>query len=153
MRMPENGRMCTGLTALGVWAEEMQQEQYFPVGNDQVLMDRYISTTISMTQLRDHDSAAPFLRQVAAEEPNLAPELDQAIACFSESSRLREQLNDLIADDFSVQAIKAIGDPDRRRAFASIILKIRAKEEEATPVLERLLAASGLEAVMRGPAL
>jgi hypothetical protein len=139
MRLPENGRMSTGLAALGLWAEEMQQARYFPAGDDQVLGSRYVSTAINMTMLRDHDSAAPFLRQVAAEAPDLAAGLAPAIACFDKATQLRQQLNGIIADDFSAEAMQAIADPGRRRSYAAGILDIQAKEGEALAALEQLL--------------
>ena len=143
MRTPRMGHKYTGLEALRVWAEEMSQEKYFPEGNDQVLGHRYVSAAINMTMLHDHRSAAPFLRQVVEEQPDSAPELSPAVACYTEVYRLRDSLDGLIKDDFSEKAMKGIADPDIRRAYADIVLQIRDQEEEAVAHIERVLERLG----------
>ena len=139
MRTPEMGHKCTGLAALRVWAEEMTQEKYFPAGDEQVLGLRYVSTTINITMLRDHCSAEPFLRQVSKDLPDFLPEVSLAADYYGEVKRFRDRMGDLISDNFSEKAMKAIGDPDIRRSFADLILQIRDKEEEAVTHIERLL--------------
>ena len=143
MRMPKLGQKYTGLAALKVWAEEMTEAKYFPEGNGQVLGHRYVSTAINMTMLHDHRSAGPFLRQVVNEEPDLAPGLCQAEACYAQVYRLRDRLDGLIKDDFSEAAMKGIADPDIRRAYADIVLQIRDKEEEAIASIEHVLEQFG----------
>ncbi len=134
---------ATGLEGLRVWAEEMTQAQYFPAGDEQVLGLRYVSAAINMTMLRDHLSAAPFLSQAAEEEPDLAPGLAPAIACYTEVSRLRERLDNLMSDNFAPAAMRAIADPTIRRAYADILLQIRDQEAEAASHLTQLLASLG----------
>jgi hypothetical protein len=144
MRTPRKGpRHVTGLEGLSVWAEEMTQERYFPVGDDQALGMRYVSAAINMTMLRDHLSAAPFLRQAAQDEPDLAPGLAPAIACYTEVYALRDRLDVLMSDNFSPNAMKAIADPEVRRAYADVVLQIRDKEAEAIVHIAGLLAALG----------
>jgi hypothetical protein len=41
LRIPEIGNKHTGLAGLRTWAEEMTQEKYFPVGDEQLLGQRY----------------------------------------------------------------------------------------------------------------
>ncbi len=89
--------------------------------------------------LRDHGSAEPFLRQMAEEMPDFLSEASLAADCYGEVKRLRDQMGDLIGDNFSEKAMKAIGDPAIRRSFAELILQIRDKEEEAVTHLECLL--------------
>jgi hypothetical protein len=139
MRTPEMDHKCTGLAALRVWAEEMTEEKYFPAGDEETLGWRYVSTTINFTMLRDHGSAEMFLRQVAEDLPDFLPEISLAADCYGEVKRLRDKMGDLISDNFSEKAMKAIGDPDTRRSFADLILQIRDKEEEAVTHLEHLL--------------
>jgi hypothetical protein len=143
MRTPEKAGKCTGLAALQVWAEEMTQEKYFPPGNEALFDLRYLSVTINITMLHDHRSAGPFLRQVAEQEPDLAPGLSAALACYAEVYRLRDLLDDLIKDDFSEKAILAIREADQRRAFAEIVLQIRDREAEAAARIESTLAQAG----------
>ncbi len=135
MRTPRMGAKRTGLAGLGAWAEEMTQDRIFPSGDEEALGMRYISTTINITMLKDHGSAEPFLRQVAAELPEVAAVADR----YREVNQLRESMDELIRDDFSPGAMAAIADPRTRRAFADRIRQIRDKEEEAVAHVEHLL--------------
>jgi hypothetical protein len=143
MRTPRMGSKRTGFEGLSVWAEEMTQEQYFPAGDEQVLGQRYVSTTINITMLRDHCSAEPFLRQAAEEVLDFQPELWLAADCYRDVKHCREEMDDLISDNFSAKAMQAIADPEIRRAFAGKILQIRDVEEEAIGHLEHLLERCG----------
>jgi hypothetical protein len=143
MRTPNMGHKCSGLAALQVWADEMTQDKNFPAGDERTLGGRYLSTTINITMLRDHCSAEPFLRWVAQNVLEFLPEVALAADCFAEVKQLREGMDDLISDNFSEKAIRAIGDPELRRAFANILLQIRAKEDEAAGHMQRLLQRCG----------
>ena len=143
MRTPRMGSKCTGLAGLSLWADEMTQEQYFPAGDEQLLGERYVSTAINITMLRDHCSAEPFLRQAAEEVLDFQPELMLAAGCYHEMKLCREQMDDLIDDKFTAKAMQAIAVPEIRRAFARKILQIRDIEEEAIGHLEHLLERCG----------
>jgi hypothetical protein len=143
VRTPRMGPRYTGLKALRAWAEEMTQQQYFPQGDEGVLGQRYVSTAINITMLRDHSSAEPFLRQAANEATELLPEALSAADCYAEAMHLRAGMDDLISDNFSEKAMKAISDPQTRRAFAAILLQIRDKEAEAAAHIERLIERCG----------
>lgn len=92
-----------------------------------------------ITMLRDHCSAEPFLRQASDEIAEFRPELSLAAGCYSEMKGIRNKMDGLIDDSFSKKSMEAISDPDIRRSFASTILQIRDKEEEAVSHIERLL--------------
>lgn len=139
MRMPKMGNKITGLDGLRLWAEEMTQERYFPPEDNDVLGQRYVSAAINMTMLRDHCLAKPFLQQVIDEVPDFQPELSQAIDCYNQVIQLRNSMDLLIADNFAEAAMKAIADPEIRRAYADQILKIRDAEEQAAQRIEHLL--------------
>ena len=95
-----NVAKATGLEGLRVWAEEMTQEKYFPAGDDAVLGQRYVSAAINMTMLRDHCLAEPFLRRAARMCLIFNPSCPgQRIV--TPKSRLRDGMDDLIADNFS----------------------------------------------------
>jgi hypothetical protein len=143
MRTPSMRYKCTGLEALRVWAEEMTQEEYFPKGDEEVLGQRYVSAAVNMTMLRDHCSAEPFLRQAAADVPDFQPDLSLAADCYSQVVRLRSSMDDLIHDNFSERAMKAIADPGVRRAYADTILQIRDREQQAVAHMERLIERCG----------
>jgi len=143
MRMPGMGHKATGLGGLQVWAEEMSQAKYFPAGDDTVIGQRYVSAAINMTMLRDHCQAEPFLRQAGEDVPDFHPELSRATECYSEVMRLRDGMDDLIADNFSKQAMKAITDPEIRRVYADTILRIRDAEEGAAIQIEHILKRCG----------
>jgi len=139
MRLPNLDHRVTGLAGLQVWAQEMTDEKYFPPGDEETLGQRYVSTAINMTMLRDHCLAEPFLRRAAVAVPEFAPELSRAVEQYGEVSRIRYGMDDLIGDNFSEQAMKAIAVPEIRREYAEAILCIRDAEEQAVEQLERLL--------------
>jgi hypothetical protein len=143
MLTPGMGHQCTGLEALRVWAEEMNQEKYFPQGDMQTLGLRYLSTAINITMLRDHYAAEPFLRKAGEDAPEFLPEAALAADCYRDMKQIRDSMDDLINDNFSEKAIAAIADAGIRQAFASKILEIRGKEEEAAGHIERLLERCG----------
>ena len=139
MRLPGMGRKVTGLDGLKTWAEEMTQERYFPVGDDAILGQRYVSAAINMTMLRDHCLAEPFLHLAAEEVPEFLPELSRAAECYGEMKRLRDSMDALIADNFSPASMKAIAIPEIRHTYADTILHIRDVEEEAITHIEHLI--------------
>ncbi len=139
MRMPSLNHRVTGLAGLQVWAQEMGKEQYFPPGDEETLGQRYVSAAINMTMLRDHCLAEPFLRRAAGAAPEFAPELSRAVEYYQEVSRIRRGMDDLIGDNFSESAMKAIAVPEIRREYAESILRIRDAEEQAVQQLERLI--------------
>jgi hypothetical protein len=143
MRLPGMGRKVTGLDGLQAWAEEMTQAKYFPAGDNAVIGQRYVSAAINMTMLRDHCLAESFLHQAAEDVPDFQPELSRAAESYGEVRRLRDGMDDLIADNFSEQAMKAIADPEVRRAYADAILRIRDAEEGAVIQIEHLLKRCG----------
>lgn len=100
---------------------------------------RYLCTTLSITQLRDHVSAAAFLRQAGEEVAELLPDADLAAACYQDVERLRERQDALFKDDFSPPALQSFADPAARREFARLILEIRDREEEGIRRIEGLL--------------
>lgn len=143
MRTPKSGAKYTGLEGLRVWAEEMTQEKFFPPGDEALLGQRYVSAAINMTMLRDHCSAESFLRQVIEAVPDFQPELSLAADCYGEVIKLRNGMDDLISDNFSEKAMKAIPDPAIRKAYADVILKIRDREQEAITQIEHLVEREG----------
>jgi hypothetical protein len=143
LRKQEMEHKVTGLKGLQSWAEEMTQAKYFPAGNAAVIGHRYVSTAINMTMLRDHCLAEPFLRRAAEDVPDFQPELLRAAECYDDVKRIRDGMDELIGDNFSEQAMKAIADPEIRRAYADTILRIREVEAEAVNQIELLLKRCG----------
>ena len=139
MRMPGMGRMVTGLAGLELWADEMTQARFFPAGDEEVMGQRYVSAAINMTMLRDQCLAEPFLRRAAADVPDFQPELSRAADCYGQAARLRDSMDNIIADNFNEQAMKAIKVPEIRRAYADTILRIRDEEEKSIHQIETLL--------------
>jgi hypothetical protein len=141
-RAPQKGDKVTGLKGLKAWAAEMTEAKNFPQGDEGILGWRYLSTAVNITMLRDHCLAEPFLRQIAAEEPDFLPEVALAADCYQEVIQLRAGQDSFIKDDFSAGTMQAIADPEARRGFARLIFQIRDKEEEAIQHIERLLERS-----------
>ncbi len=139
LRVQAMGPLATGLRGLEVWAQEMTDPQYFPTGDADTMGQRYVSTAINMTMLRDHCLAEPFLRRAIADVPEFEPELSQAVVCYGEVKRLRDGMDELIADNFSQKAMQAIADPEIRRRYAGAILHIRDAEDRAAAAMEALL--------------
>lgn len=144
LKTPKMGDKFTGLEGLKVWADEMTQEKYFPEDDEETMGWRYVSVAINMTMLRDHCSAEDFLRQAMANVPDFAPELSLAADCYGDVQRIRAEMDDIIGDNFSEPAMKAIAVPDMRRAYAKAILQIRDKEQEALAHIERLIERIGV---------
>src|SRR3972149_11540973 len=71
------------------------------------------------------------------------PGSSQDDAVKIEVEHLRDSMDDLIADNFSPQFMKAIAVPKIRRAYADTILLIRDAEEEAVFQIENLLKRCG----------
>lgn len=139
MRTPKLGDKATGLEGLRVWAEEMTQEKYFPAEDEGTLGWRYVSAAVNMTMLHDHCTAEAFLRQVIEDVPDFATELSLAADCYDDVKRIRAGMDNIIGDNFSEPAIKAIAIPEMRRAYADAILQIRDKEQEAVTHIEQLI--------------
>ena len=108
-----------------------------------VIGQRYVSTAINMTMLRDHCLAEPFLRKAVEDVPDFQPELSRAVECYGEVKRIRDGMDDLIADNFSEQAMKAIADPEMRRKYSDAILRIRDAEADAVTSIEQVLKRCG----------
>jgi hypothetical protein len=92
-----------------------------------------------MTMLRDHCTAEAFLAQAMEEVPGFQPELSPALECYQEMARLRNEMDDLIGDNFTEKAMRAIGDPAIRRAYADKILDIVAGEQQAISHIQHLI--------------
>lgn len=144
LKTPRMGDKVTGLEGLRVWAEEMTQEKYFPADDEETMGWRYVSVAINMTMLRDHCTAEDFLRQAMADVPDFAPELSLTADCYGDMQRIRAEMDDVIGDNFSEPAMKAIAVPDMRRAYAEAILQIHDKEQEALAHIERLIERIGV---------
>ncbi len=71
--------------------------------------------------------------------PEFRPGLSQAAERYGEVKRLRDSMDEIIADNFDPKAMKAIADPEIRRDYAAAILRIRDVEDEAVGAIERLL--------------
>lgn len=142
-RTPRVGRNYAGLAGLRLWAEEMTDPRYFPEGDEDVLGWRYLSTSINMTMLNDHRSAAPFLRQAAEQLPDLAPALLLAADEYTEACRLRNSLDQYIKEDFSPEALRGIADASARQAYARILVQIYDEEEKAIGQIGRALELLG----------
>ena len=95
LRTPEMDHKAAGLEGLRVWAEEMTQEKYFPLGEADIIDQRYVSAAINMTMLRDHCEAEAFLRQAVKDVPDFQPELTEAAGYYSEVKQIRNNYREL----------------------------------------------------------
>ncbi len=135
--------MPAGLRAYEVWADAMLQDRHFSSGDTQVLGGPYLGILCLLMMIDDRRSAAPFLTQIAAELPELAPELLAAADCYRETCRLREGLGTLLKEDFSAEAITSLANPGLRREYAQGILAMRDQDAQAIAHIERCLARTG----------
>ncbi len=143
LRTPYMGKKATGLEGLKVWAQEMTDDTQFPENDPDLVGWRYVSVAINMTMLRDHTQAVPYLQQMLEDVPEFNPEVSQALDCYREVSLIRDEMDGIIGDGFSEAAMKAIHDPEARRAYAEKIMLIREAEAEAAGHFEALLARCG----------
>lgn len=142
-RTPMDDGIYNGLAAYKAWADEIIQDRFFPAEDQGVISDRYLSIAYHQMWLVERGSTAKFLRQIAEDESDLAPELIAAADCYAEILQLHEDSNKVIKPDFSEEAIKQVSDPAIRRIYSLVLLKMRDKEEEAIGHIERCLGRIG----------
>jgi len=140
VRTPKVYDRYSGLEAYKVWADEMVQDRYFPKDNKAEIGQKYLSVLCNLMMLDDRKSAVEFLKLVAKDESDLAEGLHVAIKCYEEICKMKNDLTNLVKDDFSEEAQRRIADHEIRRQYAVIIMRIRDKEEEAIGHIENLVS-------------
>jgi len=140
VRTPKVYNRYGGLEAYKVWADEMVQDSYFPKDDKAVIGQRYLSVLCNLMMLDDRRSAVEFLKLVAKDESDLAEGLHAAVKCYEEICKLKNDLTNVVKDDFSEEAQRRIADHEIRRQYAEIIMRIRDKEEEAIGHIENLVS-------------
>lgn len=138
-RTPRVGDRYTGLAALDVFADEMEDDRYFPSNNPDVIGHRYLSILCNLMMLDDHKSASPFLKQVVDGEFDLGPEVLRAAESYEHVSRLRGNLGKLLKEDFSPEQQAKLPDPKFRRWYALVIREIKYAEDQAIRQLEQIV--------------
>jgi hypothetical protein len=138
VRTPKVYDRYGGLEAYKVWADEMVQDRFFPKGAMAEIGQRYLSVLCNLMMLDDRRSAAEFLKLMAKDESDLAEGLHVATKCYEGICEMKNDLIDLVKDDFSAEAQRRIADHEIRRQYAEIIMRIRDKEEEAIGHIENL---------------
>lgn len=132
--------MPAGLRAYEAWADAMLDDSRFTVGERGDLGGPYLGILCIEMMLDDRKSAAPFLRGIADAEPDLAADLIAAASCYDRTCALREDLRELLPEDFTDTAMVRLADPEMRRRFAGIVLGMRASDEDAIGHIEAALA-------------
>ncbi len=134
-----------GLAALTAWGGSLLDDANFADAADGVgaaslrqHLDMHIN--IAATLAEERAMADVFLRQIAAREPAVAPELIQAGRLYREESDLAGAMQSTFGGVDTPEALRTFSDSGVRRALAGTLAELRAKEEQAVSLLEQALA-------------
>jgi len=127
-----------GLAAYDGWADGLEVDADFTADDARVLETRRMVHGDQSVMLVERHSAAGFLRDMAAEVPEVAEPLEEA-------ARLYDEVGDLIgkvwpwADDKGPAVQQALVDSEQRRQVAEHIRAARGREAQAIGFLEQAI--------------
>ncbi len=139
-RQSQVREMPAGLGAYNLVAQALRQDKWFPTGDTRALGGPYLGILCILMMVDDHAAAVDYLRQIAGEEPDLAPDLLAAADCYQQACALRARLRDILKEDFADESIRQMADAGLRREYATVILDIRDCDEKAIGHIEQCLA-------------
>jgi hypothetical protein len=137
-----------GLTAYTVWAEHLQRDDDFPVGDEAVLKQRHqVHNDAVGTVAEARWYGSQFLIGMTLEgdahiHNGAIEDLYHAAALYAGEHGLMWELWDLAGGISNPEAWKQFADPAVRRKMVPIILDARRKDAEAADHLERVLSFS-----------
>ena len=99
----------------------MKDDAHFSIDEDEMHWPRYLGFTIATTMLIDQLNAAPFLKEIAEAIPEIRNQLSPVVECYRASSELIKKARNLIADDFSSNAIERFGNSTIRKEYAELL--------------------------------
>jgi hypothetical protein len=115
-------RIC-GLNALERWSQIISDDAHFSVDEEKMRW-RYLCFTLATTMLIDQHSVVPFLEEVSSAIPEIRKQLMPVSEYYRLNSKLIEQARNLIADDFSPNAINQFNSSNARKEYAELIHEI-----------------------------
>jgi hypothetical protein len=135
-----------GLAAYTAWAEHLQRNDDFPVGDVAVLQQRHqvhFDAVGTVAEARWYNSQFLIGMTLAGDElihHGAIEYLYHAAALYAGEHGLMWELWDLAGGISNPEAWKQFADPTVRRKMVPIILEARRKDAEAADHLERVLA-------------
>lgn len=139
MRIPEVRGRVSGHAAYASWTEALLRDDEFATDDASVLMQRYFmhwATVGTVAEARFWGNV--FLTQIAAEEPNIAPELRKAAACFVAEHDLMWAVWEFAGGNACSDAhARKLADPTVRRRIVPLIHLAREQDEQAAGLVEK----------------
>jgi hypothetical protein len=133
-----------GLAAYAIWADDMLNDDYFPPDDMEALSDRHHRLNCNLTIVDDRGSATKFLRQIAEEEADFRADLLAAAEYYSKTAQLVwVESNKLVGHAATEESFKQMANPEIRRQYSEMILKMRDNDEKAIEFIEHSLAGIG----------
>jgi hypothetical protein len=128
-----------GLAALEAWEGSLLDDANFP--NDEVkLRHRHaMHNNVAGVLAEERAMANVYLRQIAARVPSAAPELIRAGQFYQDEHDLVCRMRGICGGADEPEEYRKLADPGIRRNLAIAIAEMRAKEEQATGLIEQAL--------------
>jgi len=139
-----------GLVAYDGWADGLEVDADYPADNDAILETRSMVYGDQVCMVWERQSAARYLRGMAAIMPQAAERLNAAAECYERVGNLSELLWPW-GHTMPGGAKKMLVDADVRRTMAAHVRSAKAIETQAVEHLEQTLAALQLKAVSKSP--
>ena len=129
-----------GLAALKAWEESLLDGASFP-GDEATLRHHHaMHNSVAGNLAEERLMADVYLQQIAARVPSAAPELIQAGRLYQNEHDLTHKLWGVCGGADKPEEYQRLADPGVRRDLAAVIVEMRAKEEQATGLIEQALA-------------
>jgi len=129
-----------GLAAYGGWADGLEVDTDYPADDDAIMETRSMVYGDQVCMVWERQSAARYLRRMAAIAPEAVEHLNAAAECYEKVGNLSEPLWPW-GHTMPGGAKKALVDADVRRTLAAHIREAQAAETEAVEHLEQALVA------------
>jgi len=141
VRTPKVNDSPNGLTAYAIWADDMLNDDHFPPDDMEALSDRHHRLNCNLTIVDDRGTAAKFLRQIAEEEADLKADLLAAAEYYSKTAQLVwVDSNKFVRHVATEESFEQMANPEIRRQYSEMILKMRDNDEKAIELIEHALA-------------
>ena len=118
----------------------MLNDEYFSTDDMKTLADRHHMLGCNLTIVDDRRSAAKFIRQIAETEDDLRDDLLAAAECYSDTAQMVGDSNNIIGHAGTEESLKQIADPEVRKQYSKMILKMRENDEKAIGFIEQALS-------------
>jgi len=140
-----SGTVATGLAAYDAWAEALQQDEYFPAGNEAVLRERHGMHEMAVGQVAEarwygSQWLIHTFEKVAEQSMTRTAEpLLKAAGCLAGEHELMWRVWDLAGGIGNPDGWRKFAEPEVRAQMAPVIQASRARCAEAIALIEEAL--------------